>query len=58
MNILLDSECPQCKHTAVLELRADAANHDAQQLDIVVECHFCKTVFNEFISLNEMVVCP
>jgi len=41
-----------------MEPKADAATHDAQQLDIVVECHFCKTVFNEFISLNEMVVCP
>lgn len=58
MNILLDSECPQCKRTAVLDLKADAASHDAQQLDIVVECHFCKTVLNEFISLDEMVVCP
>jgi protein-arginine kinase activator protein McsA len=55
MNILLDSECPRCQHAATLELSAGAAEHDAQQLDIIVKCHFCNATFNDFISIDEMV---
>lgn len=55
MNILLDSKCPCCEHTATLELLADAAAHDPQQLDIIAKCHFCNTHFNQSISINEMV---
>lgn len=56
-NILLDTACPCCEHTAVLELKADAAVNDPQQIEIIVQCHFCKTTFNDFVSINEMEVC-
>lgn len=56
-SILLDSECPACEHTAVLELHVEAATHDAQQLDVIVKCHFCKTTFNQFVAIDEMEVC-
>lgn len=55
MNILLDSVCPRCEHSATLELSADAAAHDPQQIDIIVKCHFCNTTFNQFVSVNDMV---
>jgi len=55
MNILLDSKCPRCEHTATLELKADAAAHDPQQLDLIVSCHFCNVTFNQFVSINQMV---
>lgn len=55
MNILLDSICPRCKHTATLELSTEAAAHDAQQLDLILKCHFCNTTFNQFVSIDEMV---
>ncbi|MGC0198000.1 hypothetical protein [Enterobacter cloacae complex sp. 2025EL-00064] len=55
MNILLDSTCPRCEHSATLELSAEAAAHDAQKIDIVVKCHFCETTFNQFVSIDEMV---
>lgn len=55
MNILLDSVCPRCNNKATLELSAEAAAHDAQQLDLIVKCHFCNKTFNQFVSLDEMV---
>lgn len=56
MNILIDSACPACERTAVLEMQVDTAAHDAQQLDVIVKCHFCKSIFNQFVPLNEMEV--
>lgn len=56
MNILHDSTCPRCEQTATLELKADAAAHDPQQLEILVKCHCCNTVFNSFVPVNEMEV--
>lgn len=57
MNILLDTACPACKRTATLELKADASAHDVQQLDIIVECHSCGCIFNQFVCIDEMEVC-
>ncbi|KNC89688.1 hypothetical protein [Trabulsiella odontotermitis] len=56
MNILLDSCCPRCERSATLELTADAAAHDPQQIDIIIKCHFCDATFNEFVSIDEMEV--
>ncbi|KGT95327.1 hypothetical protein NG99_04735 [Erwinia typographi] len=57
MNILLDSVCPCCERTAVLELKAEAAAHDPQQIDIIVQCHFCGAVLNQFVAIDEMEMC-
>lgn len=57
MNILHDSICPGCHRQATLELKADAATHDPQQLDAIVFCHACCLSFNMFICIDEMVVC-
>lgn len=57
MNILHDSKCPACNNVAVLELKADAASHDAQQIDIIIQCHCCGRTFNQFVFIDEMEVC-
>ncbi|KAA5931524.1 MULTISPECIES: hypothetical protein [Pantoea] len=56
-NVLLDSACPCCERTAVLELKVMPEMYDPQQLMVVVKCHFCETTFNDFVRINEMEAC-
>lgn len=55
MNIgLTATRCPKCNEEGCMTVTVEEAAHDAQLLDIVVECASCNARANSFVSVDEM----
>ncbi|WP_413730835.1 hypothetical protein [Sodalis sp. RH22] len=51
---LTETICPKCGEAHEMELLAQEAYHNNQQIDVIVICSGCKTRFNAFLNIDEM----